>query len=66
MRSPSGVHQGTNSIADCPVKQGQLQDHVTPFLAYPNGVRRIIYTTNAIEVLNSKLRRAARTRPLPQ
>jgi putative transposase len=28
----------------------------------PTGVRRIIYTTNAIEALNSKLRRAVRTR----
>ena len=28
----------------------------------PEGVRRIIYTTNAIEALNSKLRRAVRTR----
>lgn len=35
---------------------------VTPFFAYPEGVRRIIYTTNAIEALNSKLRRAVRTR----
>ena len=30
--------------------------------AFPEGVRRIIYTTNAIEALNSKLRRAVRTR----
>ena len=35
---------------------------VIPFFAFPEGVRRIIYTTNAIEALNSKLRRAARTR----
>ena len=35
---------------------------VTPFFAYPEAVRRIIYTTNAIEALNSKLRRAVRTR----
>ena len=33
-----------------------------PFFAFPEGVRRIIYTTNAIEALNSKLRRAVRTR----
>ena len=37
-------------------------DHVVPFFAFPEGVRRIIYTTNAIEALNSKLRRAVRTR----
>ncbi|WP_234886219.1 transposase, partial [Sinorhizobium medicae] len=33
-----------------------------PFFAFPEGVRRIIYTTNAIEALNSKLRRAVRSR----
>jgi putative transposase len=37
-------------------------DHIIPFLAFPESVRRIIYTTNAIEALNSKLRRAVRTR----
>jgi putative transposase len=35
---------------------------VIPFFAFPGDVRRIIYTTNAIEALNSKLRRAVRTR----
>jgi putative transposase len=37
-------------------------NQVIPFFAFPEGVRRIIYTTNAIEALNSKLRRAVRTR----
>jgi putative transposase len=36
--------------------------HVVPFFAFPESVRRIIYTTNAIEALNSKLRRAVTTR----
>jgi len=35
---------------------------VIPFFAFPDDVRRIIYTTNAIESLNSKLRRAVRAR----
>lgn len=35
---------------------------VIPFYAFPDEVRRIIYTTNAIESLNAKLRRAVRTR----
>lgn len=35
---------------------------VTPFFAFPDDVRRIIYTTNSIESLNAKLRRAVRTR----
>ena len=33
-----------------------------PFFAFPQPVRRIIYTTNAIESLNASLRRAVRTR----
>ena len=35
---------------------------VIPFFAFPDEVRRIIYTTNSIESLNAKLRRAVRTR----
>jgi len=35
---------------------------VIPFFAFPDEVRRIIYTTNAIEALNSTLRRAVRAR----
>src|SRR4051794_24930071 len=35
---------------------------VIPFYAFPTEVRRIIYTTNAIESLNAKLRRAVRAR----
>ena len=37
-------------------------EHVIPYFAFPVAVRRIIYTTNAIEALNAKLRRAVRTR----
>ena len=37
-------------------------EQVIPFFAFPKDVRRIIYTTNAIEALNSKLRRAVRAR----
>ncbi len=35
---------------------------VVPFYAFPVDVRKILYTTNAIEALNSKLRRAVRAR----
>jgi putative transposase len=35
---------------------------VIPFYAFPDEVRRIIYTTNAIEAVNAKLRRAVRAR----
>jgi putative transposase len=37
-------------------------EEVIPFYAFPGEVRRILYTTNAIEALNSKLRRAVRAR----
>jgi putative transposase len=36
--------------------------HVIPFFAYPQEVRKMIYTTNAIESLNAKLRRSVRSR----
>src|SRR3954447_20241461 len=35
---------------------------VVPFYAFPAEVRRLLYTTNAIEALDSKLRRAVRVR----
>jgi putative transposase len=37
-------------------------DHVIPFLAFPAEVRRVIYTTNAIEALNRQLRKAIKTK----
>jgi putative transposase len=40
----------------------RVWNEVIPFFAFPKDVRRLIYTTNAIEALNSKLRRAIRAR----
>ena len=37
-------------------------EQVIPFFAYPSDVRRIIYTTNAIESLHSQVRKAVRGR----
>ena len=37
-------------------------DQVIPFFAFPPEIRRIIYTTNAIESLNSTIRTAVRSR----
>jgi len=37
-------------------------EQVVPFFAFAPAVRKIIYTTNAIEALNAKLRRAVRAR----
>ena len=43
-------------------------DKVIPFLAFPPDVRRVIYTTNAIESVNARLRKIIKTRGhlLPQ
>ena len=37
-------------------------EHVIPFLAYPREVRRIIYTTNALESVNMRVRKIIKTR----
>jgi transposase-like protein len=37
-------------------------DRVIPFFAFPPAVRRILYTTNAIESLNASLRKIIKTR----
>jgi len=37
-------------------------EHVTPFFAYPAEIRKVVYTTNAIESLNMSLRKVIKTR----
>jgi len=37
-------------------------EYVTPFMAFEPEVRRVIYTTNAIEALNRQLRKAIKTK----
>jgi putative transposase len=37
-------------------------ERVTPFFAYPADIRRVIYTTNAIESVNMSLRKIIKTR----
>jgi putative transposase len=37
-------------------------EQVIPFLSYPFAIRKIIYTTNAIESLNARLRKILKTR----
>jgi len=37
-------------------------DRVTPFLAYPDEIRRIIYTTNTVESLHRQIRKTIKTR----
>jgi len=37
-------------------------DHVTPLFAFPPAIRKMIYTTNAVESLNRSLRKIIKTR----
>lgn len=37
-------------------------DRVIPFFAFPSPIRRVIYTTNAIESVNARLRKIIKTR----
>jgi putative transposase len=37
-------------------------DRVIPFFAFPPAVRRVVYTTNAIESINARLRKIIKTR----
>ena len=36
--------------------------HVIPFLAFPDEVRRVVYTTNTIEALHRQIRKTIKTR----
>ena len=37
-------------------------EYLTPFFAYPADIRKVIYTTNAVESLNMSLRKVIKTR----
>ncbi len=37
-------------------------DKVIPFFAFPPAVRKVVYTTNAIESINARLRKIIKTR----
>lgn len=37
-------------------------EHITPFLALPPGLRRVVYTTNSIEAMHRQVRKAIKTR----
>jgi transposase-like protein len=42
-------------------------EQFVPFLSYPQEIRRMLYTTNAVESLNSQLRKVLRNRgPFPE
>jgi putative transposase len=37
-------------------------EHITPFLALPDDLRRVVYTTNTIEAMHRQIRKAIKTR----
>jgi putative transposase len=37
-------------------------ENIVPFLAYPNDIRRVIYTTNTIEAINRQIRKVIKTK----
>jgi transposase-like protein len=56
--------QGPRSKQWPPIAQAWRRQwaHVIPFFAYPQEVRKIIYTTNAIESLHMRLRKIVKNR----
>lgn len=40
----------------------RVWEHVVPFFAFPPAVRRVLYTTNALENVNRQLRKSLKTR----
>jgi len=55
------VRWGTRYPAIVRLWRGRWEQFV-PFLAFPQEVRRVIYTTNLIESMNARLRKATRNR----
>ncbi|WP_272904521.1 transposase [Paraburkholderia tropica] len=60
MRLPK-VH-GARSSPRSAQRGAEQWDRVIPFFAFPPGVRKVIYTTNAIENINAQLRKIIKTR----
>lgn len=40
------------------------REHVTPFLALPDDLRRVVYTTDTIEAMHLQIRKAIKPRRL--
>ena len=59
---PSRPAPGARNIRPSHRAGGATGNTSRPFFVFPEAVRRIVYTTNAIESLNAKIRRAVRTR----
>jgi len=44
------------------VRPGGVRAHVIPFFAFPPAIRRLLYTTNALENVHRQLRKIIKTR----
>ncbi len=60
MRSSEG--RGVRSSPTVVAAWRRAWDRVIPFFAFPPAIRRVIYTTNAIESINARLRKIIKTR----
>ena len=62
-RSAAWIRSSTSASPEDTSRENRpFWNEVVPFYAFPAEVRRLLYTTNAIEALNSTLRRAVRAR----
>lgn len=60
----AGFEQGPWGLRYAPIAEAwrRAWDRVIPFFMFPPAIRKVIYTTNAIESINAQLRRAVKTR----
>src|SRR5229473_2018257 len=62
------LNELTTAWADSKTRTAALQvwerawERVTPFLAFPDEIRRIVYTTNTVESLHMQIRKTIKTR----
>ena len=58
----TGVPSKVSALSACAKGWRRQWEQVTPFFAFSAPIRRAIYTTNAVESLNSTVRRAVRSK----
>ena len=61
-RSMPSRKSGGSSCRSSGKRGGTRRKSVVPFMAFPDEVRRVVYTTNAIEALNRQLRKTIKTK----
>ena len=60
--TPSSTAPGASKFPTVVAAWRRAWENVIPFFAFPPAVRRVIYTTNAIESVNARLRKIIKTR----